>query len=94
MLAGKNVILLTSTVTTGLTVNKAIESIQYYGGILQGASAIFSAMDSLDGVPIKSVFGKKDLPDYTYSDYRDCPLCKAGKKIDALVNTFGYSPMG
>ena len=62
--------------------------------ILQGASAIFSAMDSLDGVPIKSVFGKKDLPDYTYSDYRDCPLCKAGKKIDALVNTFGYSPMG
>ena len=45
-------------------------------------------------VPIKSVFGKKDLPDYTYSDYRDCPLCKAGKKIDALVNTFGYSPMG
>ena len=74
--------------------NKAVESIQYYGGILQGASAIFSAMDSLDGVPIKSVFGKKDLPDYTYSDYRDCPLCKAGKKIDALVNTFGYSPMG
>ena len=90
----KHVMILMASVTTGRTLNKAVESIQYYGGILQGASAIFSAMDSLDGVPIKSVFGKKDLPDYTYSDYRDCPLCKAGKKIDALVNTFGYSPMG
>ena len=90
----KQVMILMASVTTGRTLNKAVESIQYYGGILQGASAIFSAMDSLDGVPIKSVFGKKDLPDYTYSDYRDCPLCKAGKKIDALVNTFGYSPMG
>ena len=94
MIRDKHVMILMASVTTGRTLNKAVESIQYYGGILQGASAIFSAMDSLDGVPIKSVFGKKDLPDYTYSDYRDCPLCKAGKKIDALVNTFGYSPMG
>ena len=94
MIRDKHVMILMASVTTGRTLNKAVESIQYYGGILQGASAIFSAMDSLDGVPIKSVFGKKDLPDYTYSDYRDCPLCKAGRKIDALVNTFGYSPMG
>ena len=94
MIRDKHVMILMASVTTGRTLNKAVESIQYYGGILQGASAIFSAMDSLDGVPIKSVFGKKDLPDYTYSDYRDCPLCKVGKKIDALVNTFGYSPMG
>ena len=94
MIRDKHVMILMASVTTGRTLNKAVESIQYYGGILQGASAIFSAMDSRDGVPIKSVFGKKDLPDYTYSDYRDCPLCKAGQKIDALVNTFGYSPMG
>ena len=94
MIRDKHVMILMASVTTGRTLNKAVESIQYYGGLLQGASAIFSAMDSLDGVPIKSVFGKKDLPDYTYSDYRDCPLCKAGKTIDALVNTFGYSPMG
>lgn len=32
MLNGKNVILLTATVTTGLTINKGIEGIQYYGG--------------------------------------------------------------
>ena len=93
MIQGENVIVLMASVTTGLTVNKAIESVQYYGGILQGVSSIFSAEDQVDGVPIRSVFGKKDLPDYEYHDYRHCPYCRAGKKLDALVNTFGYSSL-
>ena len=91
MIRGKHVMILMASVTTGLTVNKAIECIQYYDGILMGVSAIFSAIDEMNGVPIKAVFGKKDLPDYEYSDYRNCPQCKAVKKLDALVNTFGYS---
>lgn len=93
MLAGKNVILLTSTVTTGLTVNKAIESIQYYGGILHVISAVFSSLDEVDGIPVKAVFGVKDVPDYQYTDYRDCPICKAGRKLDALINPYGYSKL-
>lgn len=93
MIRDKNVILLTASVTTGLTVNKGIEGIQYYGGILQGVSAIFSAVDQVNGIPVKAVFGKKDLPDYNYCDYRNCPLCQAGKKLDALVNSFGVSPL-
>ena len=24
---------------------------------------------------------------------RDCPMCKAGQHIDALVNSFGYSAL-
>ena len=31
------------------------------------------------------------LPDYASFDSRDCPMCKAGQHIDALVNSFGYS---
>ena len=62
MLNGKNVILLTATVTTGLTINKGIEGIQYYGGIIQSVSAVFSALDEMNGIPIKSVFGKRELP--------------------------------
>lgn len=91
MIRDKNVTLLTASVTTGLTLNKGIESIQYYGGILQGISAIFSALDEVDGVPVHAVFGKKDIPEYQYYDYRDCPFCKKGIKLDALVNPFGYS---
>lgn len=93
MIRGKNIMVLMSSVTTGLTVNKAVECIQYYQGILQGVSAIFSAIDEINGISIKSVFGRKDLPDYAYYDYRSCPYCKAGQKLDALVNTFGYSAL-
>lgn len=93
MLAGKNVILLTATVTTGLTVNKGIEGIQYYGGIIQSVSAVFSVLDEVNGIPIKAVFGKKDVPDYEYNDYRNCPICKSGKKLDALINPYGYQKL-
>lgn len=93
MIKGKNVTLLTASVTTGLTLNKGIESIQYYEGILQGIFSIFSAMDSVNGVPVRSVFGKKDVPEYQYYDYRDCPFCKEGLKIEALINPYGYSKM-
>ena len=93
MIRDKHVMILMASVTTGRTVNKAIVCIQYYQGMLQGVSAVFSAIDSQDGIPIRAIFGKKDLPDYAYYDYHDCPLCRAGKKLDALVNTFGYSPL-
>ena len=93
MLNGKNVILLTATVTTGLTINKGIEGIQYHGGIIQSVSAVFSALDEMNGIPIKSAFGKRELPDYMFSDYRNCSICKEGKKLDALINPYGYSKL-
>ena len=93
MIEDKHVLVLVSSATTGLTVNKVIESILYYNGIMTGVSAIFGAVDEVDGVPIKAVFGKKDLPDYESYDYRDCPLCRQKQKLDALVNAFGYSAL-
>lgn len=89
MLDGKNIVILTATVTTGLTVNKAIEGVQYYGGIIQSVSAVFSAETEINGIPIISAFNKSHLPDYQYTDYRNCPICKEGKKIDALINPYG-----
>lgn len=93
MLDGKNIVILTATVTTGLTVNKAIEGVQYYGGIVQSVSAVFSAETEINGIPIISVFNKTHLPDYQYTDYRNCPICKEGKKIDALINPYGYQKL-
>lgn len=93
MIRDKNVIILTASVTTGLALNKGIESIRYYGGNLRAITAIFSALEELNGFRITSIFGRKDLPDYTYYDYRDCPLCKQGRKLDALVNAYGYTSL-
>ena len=79
------------TVSTGKSANRVMEAVNYYGGRLSVVSAVFSAMDSVNGIPVLSVFGKKDLPDYQCSDYHDCPLCRAGQPIDGLVNAFGIS---
>ena len=51
------------------------------------------AVDEVEGYPVKSVYSVQDLPDYRSYDYHDCPYCKAGKKVDALVNSFGYSSL-
>lgn len=90
MIQGKNVVLLMASVTTGLSLNKGIEAIQYYGGILRGVTAIFSILEEINGFRITSIFGKRDVPDYLYADYRDCPICKQGKRLEALVNAYGY----
>lgn len=91
MIREKNVVLLTASVTTGLTINKAVEAIQYYGGLLRAVGAVFSAVDQVNGYEIRSIFGKKDLPDYASYDYRDCPLCRSGNRLDGLVNAYGFT---
>ena len=45
------------------------------------------------GYPVASIFDTHDLPDYETYDSHSCPWCRQGKKIDALVNSFGYSSL-
>ena len=93
MIRGKHVLILMASVTTGISVRKSMECVQYYGGMVSGVSAIFSAAGEVEGMPVNHVFGRGDLPDYeTYAPH-DCPLCKAGNRIEALVNSFGYSKL-
>lgn len=93
MIQGKNVVLLNGSVTTGNTLHVQIESVLYYGGILQGISAIFSAVSKMAGIEINSVFTKSDIPQYETYKMESCPMCKAKQKIDALVNGYGYSKL-
>ena len=88
---GKTVLILMASVTTGFTARRSIEAIGYYGGRVAGVAAIYRAVDEVGGYPVRSVFSIDDLPEYRSYDYRDCPYCKAGQKLDALVNSFGYS---
>ena len=93
MIKGKNVLVLMASVTTGFTAKRSIEAIGYYGGQVAGIASIYSAVDEAGEYPVYSVYNISDLPDYASYDYRECPYCKAGKKIDALVNSFGYSEL-
>ncbi len=91
MLRDKHVLVLMASVTTGYTAKRAVEAIGYYGGQVAGIAAIYRAVDEVAGHPVRSVYSVNDLPDYASYDSKDCPYCKQGRKLDALVNSFGYS---
>ena len=93
MLRNKHVLVLMASVTTGYTAKRAIEAIGYYGGHVAGVAAIYRAVDEVEGHPVRSVYSVDDLPDYASYDYRECPYCKQGQKLDALVNSFGFSAL-
>ncbi len=90
---GKHVLILAASVTTGYTAQSAVEAIRYYGGEVAGIAALFATASECAGYPVHSVFDPKDLKDYESHPAHQCPLCKAGNKIDALVNSFGYSKL-
>ena len=91
MIRGKHVLILMASVTTGYTAKRSIEAIGYYGGQVAGVAAVYRAVDQVEGYPVRSIYSVDDLPDYESYDYRDCPYCKQGRKLDALVNSFGFS---
>ena len=91
MIKGKYVLVLMASCTTGFTAKRAIEAITYYGGNVAGVAAIYRAVDEVEGYPVRSVYSVSDIPDYESYEFRDCPYCKKGIKLDALVNSFGYS---
>ena len=90
-IANKRVLVLMASLTTGKTAKRTLEAVAYYGGEVVGVASLYRAVDVVGGVPATSVYSLSDLPDYESYDQKDCPMCKAGRKLDALVNSFGYS---
>ncbi len=88
---GKNVALLMATTTTGATLRRSIRCIEYYGGHIEIILSIFTAVLAVDGYPIESMFTVNDIPGYQSYEPQNCPMCKAGQKLDAMVNGYGYS---
>ena len=92
MIQGKSVMLLAVSYSSGRSVEAAIGAVRYYGGNPVGVSAIFSTAEkSKEGLPIYSCFNPDFLGDYKHFNPQECPMCKEGKKLDALINGFGYS---
>ncbi len=89
----KNVLLLLATTTTGETIAKAGQSVNYYGGTVVGIGAIFSAVNAVNGHPVHALFRASDLPDYRSYRVEECPMCRQKRKVDAICNGFGYSPL-
>lgn len=88
---GKRIVLLISSASTGKTIIRSVECLQYYNGQLAGISAIFSAIDEYHGVKVNSVFTPDDILNYESVSLEQCSMCKCGQKIDAIINSYGYS---
>lgn len=93
MIENKHVLILAVSVSSGYTAQMAIEAVKYYGGSVSGVASIFATTDDIAGIHVKSVFNPNDIPDYATYPSHDCPLCKAGNKVDALVNYHGFSKL-
>ena len=91
MLSGKNILILTSSVATGRTTSVAMDAIKYYGGSVVGLASIYSAVNECNGVPVFSAFDANDLDGYYCVPPHECPLCKEGRNIDGVVNSYGFS---
>ncbi len=93
MIRDRNVIILMASVTTGITINRGWECIEFYGGKLAGISSIFSAISEYGHMPVNSLFTTSDIPNYHTYKKSECPYCKDGQRIEALVNGYGYSEL-
>ena len=93
MINGKNVLLLLASATTGRTIERSLECISYYGGLIAGVSAIFSANEQIAGQTVHTLFKASDLPNYATYPHNQCPMCQGGKRIEAIVNSYGYSKL-
>ena len=90
---GKKVLVLVSSASTGKSINRAYECMRYYNGQLVGIAAIFSAIDEVNGIKVNAIFTEEDLPHYVNYLPGECPMCANGMKVDALINSFGYSKL-
>ena len=93
MIAGRPVLILAASVVTGYTAASAVEAIRYYGGVPVGICSIFAKVAECEGIPVQSVFDPADMQGYMTSPAISCPMCRAGEKITALVNSFGCSAL-
>jgi len=93
LIFNRNIILLVSSISSGTTVNSALECLSYYGGIVVGISALFNAYQDATDREIYSMFTSEDIPGYRVFSPGKCDMCKAGQKLDALIIHDGYSKM-
>ena len=91
LIRNRHVLILAATIATGAMVVDAVNAVKYYGGIPERICAVFSVGKKCAGIPITSVFGAEFLVDYMCAPPADCPLCRQGVKLDAMVNSYGIS---
>ena len=93
-ISNRNIILLVASISSGRTVSSAVDCIAYYGGRLAGISALFLTSHDKVKQKVNALFTSGDIPGYKLFSTADCEMCKAGIKLDAIINSDGYIKIG
>ena len=91
LLAEKNVLLLATSVSSGRTLDSALDCLAYYRAKVVGISALFAVVAEYPGLPLHALFTSARIPGYRSYSSRDCELCRAGIPLDALVSSEGFT---
>lgn len=91
LITGHDTLLLISSISSGTTLNSAIEMLAYYGANLVGVSSLFNAQPGNLDVEVDSLFTREDIPGYKMYKIKECELCESGRKLDAIIMQGGYT---
>jgi len=87
----KNVLVLVATVSSGRALNSVLECISYYSGKITGISALYSVSPDSHQHHINALFSPDDIEGYQLFAPGECLMCRNGQKLDALINSEGYT---
>jgi orotate phosphoribosyltransferase len=90
-IAGRNIILLVATISSGQTMKKALECLSFYGGNTIGISTLFLASREAHDSRVHPLFTSDDIPDYRIWEPGDCDMCRSGIRLDAIISSEGYT---
>jgi orotate phosphoribosyltransferase len=91
LLAGKDVLLLTTSISSGRTLNGALDCLTYYRTRIAGISSLFMVADVETEFPVNALFTSSLVPGYKTYSSRNCEMCRAGIPLDALVSSEGFT---
>ncbi len=91
LISDHRTLLLISSISSGTTLKSAVECLNYYGADLVGISALFTTKPEGLDQEVNYLFTKDDIPNYKMYKIKECDLCKAGRKLDAIIIQGGYT---
>jgi len=89
--SGKNILLLFATVSSGRSLNIALECINYYKGNIVGISSLYRASNVMTAKEVHCLFTADDIPGYKLFSTGECEMCKNGQGLDAIISSEGYT---
>ena len=89
-IVNRNIILLTTTISSGRTLGGVLECLSYYKGNVVGISSLFLFPSAVPHLKVNTLFHSDDIPGYEVVPSNMCEMCKNGQKLDALISSEGY----